>query len=124
MDIEVVEEASGTRVLFSGNATVDSAARAREELLRVLDKAGQLIIDVGGLVKVDVSFFQVLIAAEHSAMQENKSVRIDAGNPSEQFTAAALRAGFCHGREHLVPNHTHPILSEYFSAVMQEGKNG
>lgn len=124
MEIEVTENTMGTRIRFSGNGTVDSAVQAKEAILKTLDTAQHLIMDVCGLKKVDISFLQVLIATEKSALDRGKDVMIDANVPSRLFIEALLRGGFCNGREFQVENHTHSIFSDYYRAVTQEEYNG
>lgn len=124
MEIKSKKEKSGTRILFSGNATIDSAAQAKDKLLAILDKSRHVIVDIGGLERVGIAFLQVLVAAEKSALAAGKSIQIDAECPSKVFTDAVLKSGFYHGRKKAVGDYSYPIISAYYTVVTQEGENG
>jgi len=124
MEIKSKKEKAGTRILFSGNATIDSAAQTKEKLLAVLDKSRHVIIDISGLERVGIAFLQVLVAAEKSALAAGKSIQLDTARPSKVFTEAVAKSGFYHGRKKIVGDYSYPIISAYYTVVTQEGENG
>jgi len=124
MDISIEENGDTTHINFSGNATVESAMEVRDALMEALQKANTVVLGVEGIKKADVSFLQLLISAEKSALKSNKSIEIDSSSYSEVFINTSVHGGFCREEEHESSSSMHSILSSYYTKLTRGADNG
>lgn len=120
MEIRVEGNKQSPRLVCSGNATVEAAAEIREALIEALQKSKRVSLDVKGIEKVDVSFLQLLIAAEKTAQQQNTRIEIDREGDCPALLSAAEKAGFCREQEHTGDAEQHSILASYRAAMREE----
>lgn len=120
MEIQVEENMQRIRLVCRGNATVEASAELRESLIDAFQKSKSVVLAVGGIGKVDISFLQLLIAAEKTAQENKMSIEIDPATYSQPLFNAAGKSGFCREQEHLGDESMHSILSNYNNRVRQE----
>ena len=123
MELQVQGNKQSMRLVCSGNATVDAAAEIQEVLIDSLEKTKTVVIDVGAIGKVDISFLQLLVSAEKTAQQKKKSIKIDPTSYSQPLIDVAVKTGFCREQEHLGDESMHTILATYTAQVTQEAEN-
>jgi HPt (histidine-containing phosphotransfer) domain-containing protein len=63
---------------LEGALTLASALHTRERLLQAVDRHGSVIADISGVDDADVTFVQLLVAAQKSATATGGSIRIGA----------------------------------------------
>jgi len=68
----------GTLFAFSGEITIYIVKRLRDLLVKCIDKAGSLTVDLSGIHKIDTSGLQLLLAAKRVCEQRNGSLEIAA----------------------------------------------
>lgn len=124
MDINIKENEDSVEISLAGSATVDAAMEIQNALLEALQKANSLVLEVAGIEKVDVSFLQLLISAEKTAQESNKSIEIDSNSYSEVLIKAAVGGGFCREEEYESSSSMHSILASYYTTVMRGAPNG
>jgi len=124
MDIELQKNTHETRLICKGNATAEAAAQIRDVLLEALQLTPTVTIDVAGLEKVDITFLQLLVSAERTAKENDKSIQIDPSVYCEALIKSAVRGGYCREAEHLGSSSTNTILADYYTQVMQGGNSG
>ena len=124
MDIELQKNTHETRLICKGNATAEAASQIRDGLLEALQLTPTVMIDVAGIGKVDVTFLQLLVSAERTAKESEKSIYIDPSAYCEALIKSAVRGGYCREAEHLGSSSTNTILADYYTQVMQGGNRG
>ena len=75
-------------VRCDGALTLAAAAEHRERLLRALDDNHAVVVDVRGAEDVDMTFIQLLVAAQKSAAYHGKTVHV--GAPEGSLSLAKL----------------------------------
>lgn len=85
----------GERVTLAvtGIATVQAAAELRGRLAAALEKSPRVTLDVGGITRLDSSFFQLICAARRSALAVGGDISLSGCN-SEEFLRKARATGF------------------------------
>jgi anti-anti-sigma regulatory factor len=78
-------------VTLSGSLTVAEAESIRATLLKAMD-AGDVVVDCSAATEVDLSFVQLLIAAQRAAALQGGSLRL-AAPASGALLETLLRAG-------------------------------
>jgi anti-anti-sigma regulatory factor len=78
----------------NGAMTVDRAEETRQELLSALNAVDRVIVNLSHVSEVDLSFIQILIAAEKEARASGKQFRLS-GEVAEPVRGAFLTGGFC-----------------------------
>lgn len=124
MDINVKENKDSIQISFTGSATVDAAMEIRNALLEAMQKSNSVVLEVAGIEKVDVSFLQLLISAEKTAQESNKSIELDPNSISNVLIRAAVQGGFFREEEHENSSSMHSILAAYYETVMRGAQNG
>ena len=80
-------------LVLAGNLTTPGCADTHQTVGRALDGCDRLIIDCGEAEEIDVSFLQILVAAQQAAARSNKSVAL-AAPPQGVLAQALTRCGF------------------------------
>jgi anti-anti-sigma regulatory factor len=80
---------------LEGRLTVERAAQLSEILKETIDHSDRVVVDCSGATDMDVSFLQILYAADRSCALGNKEFSL-AGRCPEVMRQALRRAGFCH----------------------------
>ncbi|GEM_PF-1790072 len=124
MDIRIEENEETTHISFLGNATVEGAMEIRDALMETLQKSNSIVLDAAGIKKTDVSFLQLLISAEKTAQESDKSIEIDPSSYSEVLMKAAVQGGFCREEEYESSSSMHSILTTYYTKVTRGAENG
>ncbi|MDZ7794314.1 MAG: STAS domain-containing protein [Spirochaetia bacterium] len=124
MDIELQKNTQETRLVCRGNATAEAASEVRDVLLEALQLEPAVMIDIAGVKKVDITFLQLLVSAERTAKENDKSIQIDPSAYCDALIKSAMRGGFYREAEHLGSSSTSTILANYYTQVMQGGDRG
>ncbi|HKK66018.1 MAG TPA: STAS domain-containing protein [Clostridia bacterium] len=124
MDIELQKNTHETRLVCRGNATAEAASQIRDILLEALQLTPTVMIDLAKVEKVDTTFLQLLVSAERTAKEKDKSIQIDPSAYCEALIKSAMRGGFYREAEHLGSSSTNTILADYYTQVMQGGDRG
>lgn len=77
----------------TGIATVQTAAELKGRLAAALEESPRVTLDVGGITRMDSSFFQLICAARRSARAAGGDISL-AGCTSEEFLRKAKTTGF------------------------------
>jgi anti-anti-sigma regulatory factor len=85
-----IEHAAAATLPIGGSLTIPRSEETRRAIMEALNGGASLIIDCDEAVEVDVSFLQILIAAQRTAARSLKHAALKA--PPSGALAAALRA--------------------------------
>lgn len=86
-------EIDSGEIRFAGRCTVAEAPETHRELLRALNGAEDLVIDLRGVERADLAFIQLLLSLRKSAVAMGKAVRL-ASQPTDGMLEALLQGGF------------------------------
>lgn len=98
---------AGVTLAVTGVATVQTAAELKGRLAAALEESPRVTLDLGGITRMDSSFFQLICAARRSAMAAGGDISLAVCN-SEEFLRKARTAGFrldesgCPGGSHIL----------------------
>jgi len=94
---QISTPAKGKTVLsLSGEYSISDAGELKQDMVKALDKAkSALYLDVGGVERVDMLFFQLLFALASQASLDGKKVVLDLPLP-EPLRLAAEGLGLDH----------------------------
>jgi ABC-type transporter Mla MlaB component len=81
------------RIVLRGSLTIAACEAAHLELARNLAAAGSVVIETDGDAEVDLSFVQLLIAAQRSAERAGRVVAL-AAPPAGGLAEALISCGF------------------------------
>jgi len=77
MTIQATASSGGLTLALSGSALVEAAEAAAAELLAVLGRSkGSVTFDLSGLSRVDVTFFQLLVACDLLITKRGGTMRV------------------------------------------------
>jgi len=86
-------------VALTGSVGLRDVTRIADQLQQALSSGGRVIVDCSGLVEVDLSIVQLLIAAQRAARASGAALSM--GYPAEGALRALLQtAGFIAGDGH------------------------
>lgn len=77
----------------TGGMTVDRAEEIKQEILSTLNAVDRVIVNMSHVDEVDLSFIQILLAAEKEARALGKEFRLS-GDVAESVRSAFLTGGF------------------------------
>ena len=69
-----------TYVHLTGPLTVPTAAAIRDQLLAALDGSPAVTVDISGATEIDVTFLQILVAAQRSAQARGTDLSLVPGS--------------------------------------------
>ena len=67
-------------VQLTGPLTVPTAAAVRDQLLAALDGSPAVTVDLSGVTEIDVTFLQILVAAQRTAQARGTDLSLVPGN--------------------------------------------
>lgn len=85
---------TGVILSMKGDCTVAGARELREALSSVLDEAAGVVLDVKGVGEADITFLQLLLAADAYAREQGRLLSLTGPIP-EGFMRAATLTGVC-----------------------------
>ncbi len=91
VDFTIREEAGG-RLILEGECTVRDCEAFRDALTEALFRLARIDLDISGLTRADMTFFQLVYAAGLSARGAGKTFRC-VGRMTEAVRASAGTAG-------------------------------
>jgi anti-anti-sigma regulatory factor len=93
MPITETQRGTSWTVTIEGALTLQCISEIRDALLRTVQQADDIVIDMGAVTDLDVSGFQVICAAHKSAVRLGKPLSF-AGEPPAAVKELAGRAGY------------------------------
>lgn len=100
MNAETFESAGAHVMKLEGIWTIERACELRQLLLECLNEEQEVIVDVGGVVEVDLSFLQLLCSAHRTFSRHHKQLSLDDDKPEalKEFVknAGYVRTLGCH----------------------------
>jgi anti-anti-sigma regulatory factor len=78
----------------TGGMTIDRAEETKQEILSTLNAVDRVILNLSHVTEVDLSFVQILLAAEKEARVLGKEFRLS-GDVTESVRSMFLTGGFC-----------------------------
>lgn len=82
-------------VKLDGRLTVERIVAIKDTLLKQLEAHDNLVVDCGGATDIDVSFLQLLYAANRACESRGNRLSL-AGRCPEPMRKVLRDAGFCH----------------------------
>lgn len=76
----MTNDPSARDVVMGGPLTVSRAASLQAQLIEAFDSADSIHIDLSAAIDLDVSFLQMLVAAQKSAVFEGKTLTVSASS--------------------------------------------
>lgn len=73
------EPGKAGQLTLSGDCTIESAIELKEALAKALDSSSHLVLRIGDVESVDLSFLQMLFWAERTSSKANKKFGLDTG---------------------------------------------
>ena len=75
-----MHDSETTYVHLTGPLTVPTAAAVRSQLLAALDGSPSVAVDISGATEIDVTFLQILIAAQRTAQARGADLTLVPGS--------------------------------------------
>jgi anti-anti-sigma factor len=91
-DIKVEKKGKERVLVISGSLTIEHASEFREALIKSLEKASHVMLNMDGVTETDLSCIQLLCSAHRTFVNAKKSVEL-AGTP-DILKQAARDAGY------------------------------
>ena len=63
-------------VIMSGDLTLDNAVELKNAIIKSLENAEEIVLDLEGVTHIDLSCLQVLCASHKSTVSSNKSIEL------------------------------------------------
>lgn len=91
-DIKIEKQGKNTALVISGVLTIEHAAELREALMKSLENASHVMLNMDGVTETDLSCVQLLCSAHRTFVNAKKSVEL--AGTSEILKQAARDAGY------------------------------
>lgn len=78
---------------LSGELTIQAATSLKESILGALSKVNKCLLDLTQVRSFDLSSIQILYAAQHSAIENSKSIELTGSFP-DSLKTAIFETGF------------------------------
>jgi len=88
-----IREEEGGTLILEGECAIMDCERMRDALVEALGRLPRVFLDISGLERADLTFFQLLYAAGLSASESGKTFRCG-GRMNESVRKIASVAGF------------------------------
>lgn len=82
-------------VIMSGDLTLDNAVELKTAIIKSLENAEEIVLDLEGVTYIDLSCLQVLCATHKSTVSSNKSIELKS-KLSAAVKQSILEAGYLH----------------------------
>ncbi len=93
MDLKIEQEGSMKTLIVSGDMTVQNVKELKGVLIESLDDTDHIVMDLNGVVEVDLSCLQLLCSAHKTLAEMNKKITLG-NNCTEQIRETVKSAGF------------------------------
>lgn len=91
--IKVEKKKGKSVVVMEGEMTIEHAASLRDSLLKSLEGADNIVLDLNNVTTVDLSFLQLLCSAHRTSVKAQKSMEMKSDYP-ESLKQAVREAGY------------------------------
>jgi anti-anti-sigma factor len=92
-DIKVEKKGKETTLIVNGEMTITYAGALRDALIKSLENAERVILDLEDVTAVDLSCLQLLCSAHRTSVQAEKSVELKSA-PLGVLKQVACEAGY------------------------------
>ncbi|MCE5335851.1 MAG: STAS domain-containing protein [Desulfobacteraceae bacterium] len=93
MQVQTEKSDGGVVMGLSGECTIEHALEIKKALSEALDAHENLLLQLGNVTAVDLSFLQLLCWAHRNSVMMSKHIRLDSGT-STAFQNTIEEAGF------------------------------
>ncbi len=93
MDLQNNGDENTGRLVLTGEITISDARELKEVLLKAIDTADDLRVNMEGVMETDLSLLQLLCATHRAALRQGKQVKVEGKYPAA-ITRVVTDAGY------------------------------
>ncbi len=97
MKYQINKGKEGLKISFSGDLTISCAGEIKQALLGVMQKKGDIFIDLSEVQDIDVTALQLICAVHRSTLRDGRSLSLEKGL-SQGLKDLVRIAGFARDR--------------------------